>query len=103
MEEWSVKDVDNQDLDSKPLILANPPIFVKDSEKKKLLFCGLNEDCLKNVELLQKFIENCSKASIEQLLFGPNNDRILVLYKDEPGELIFYYLFCVALIFLPRL
>ena len=67
------------------MIPANPPIFVENPEKKKLLFYGLNVDCFKNIEKLRKFIENCSKALVEQLSFGLKNDRVLVLYKDEPG------------------
>ena len=75
-------------LNLKPLMLTNPPTFVDNPERNKLLFYGLNAKCLENVEKLKMFIEECSKASILQLFFGPAYDRVLVQYNDEPGELI---------------
>ena len=60
---------------------------MENPDKKKLLFLELNPQSLVDKEALKTFIEKCSKALVQQLLFCCENDRVLVQFKDEPGEL----------------
>lgn len=63
---------------------------MENPDKKKLLFLELNPQCLIDKEALKTFVEKCSKSSVEQLLFCFESDRVLVQFRDEPGEMFLF-------------